>query len=294
MRRRRSLPVAAALVVATAVFAGATAASFNARTANTGATYALTALYAPTGLTATTAGAGVNLSWTAGSHGNGYAILGVANGTSSNCSGATTVSLGTASGTTYADASRSTPQGTWFCYEVKTTYAGWTSVASNPRAAAQLGVVVSSIVAANGGTAGKLDTGDTITATFNQPITTASGPSGTNSVCAISGATIVIGSTTASGSCVATETNNFGKLTGGTSSVNVRYAATYAWNAALKQLTITIGSRTTGASAPTTSGTFTLGPTTTATKLLSTTGSLHTCDTNTGGGSCLPTMTGSF
>jgi hypothetical protein len=296
-RRRRSLQAAAALAAAALVTfaaAGGTAASFNARTANPAATYALTALYAPTSLTATTAGAGVNLSWTAGANGNGYSILGVANGTSSNCAAATTASLGTSVGTTYADSSRSTPQGTWFCYEVKTKYSAWTSVASNPRVAAQIGVVVSTIVAANGGTAGKLDTGDTITATFNQPITTASGPSGTNSVCAIGGATIVIGTTTTSGTCVATETTNFGKLTGGTSSTNVRYAATYAWNAALKQLTITIGSRTSGLTAPTTSGTWTLGPTTTATKLLSTTGSLHTCDTNTGGGSCLPTLTGSF
>ncbi len=230
--------------------AGVSTASFAARTANPSATYALTALYAPTGLTATTAGAGVGLSWTAGQNGSGYAVLGVANGTSSNCAAAATASLGTASGTTYTDAARSTPQGTFFCYEVKTTYASWTSVASNPRVAAQIGVVVSSIVAANGGTAAKLDPGDTITATFNQPITTATGPSGTNSVCAISGATIVIGSTTTSGTCVATETTNFGKLTGGTSSANARFAATYTWNTAHTQLTILVGARSSGPRQP--------------------------------------------
>ena len=283
---------AAALLACT--LAGVSTASFAARTANPGATYALTALYAPTGLTATTAGAGVGLSWTAGQNGSGYAVLGVANGTSSNCTAAATAALGTASGTTYTDASRSTPQGTFFCYEVKTTYASWTSVASNPRVAAQIGVVVSSIVAANGGTAGKLDPGDTITATFNQPITTTTGPSGTNSVCAISGATIVIGSTTTSGTCVATEATNFGKLTGGTSSANARFAATYTWNTAHTQLTILVGARSSGSANVTAGGTWTLGPTTTATKLLSTTGNLHTCDTNTGGGNCLPAMTGSF
>jgi hypothetical protein len=269
-------------------------ASFAATSANKNATYALTALYPPSALTATTAGADVNLSWTAGQNGSGYAVLGVANGTSSNCAAATTASIGTTAGTSYADTSRSTPQGTWFCYEVKTTYASWTSVTGNPRAAAQVGVAVSSIVAANGGTASRLDPGDTITATFNQPITTTTGPSATNSVCSISGGTIVIGSTTTSGTCVATETTNFGKLTGGTSSANARWSATYAWNAAHTQLTITIGTRSSGFANPTVSGTWTLGPTTTAAKLLSTTGNLHTCDTNTGGGNCLPTLTGSF
>lgn len=283
---------AAALLACTV--ANVSTASFAATAANASATYALTALYAPSALTATTSGAGVGLSWTAGQNGNGYAVLGVANGTSSNCSAATTASLGTASGTTYTDAARSTPQGTWFCYEVKTTYANWTSVASNPRTAAQIGVVVSSIVGANGGTAGKLDPGDTITANFNQPITTTTGPSGTNSVCAISGATLVVGSTTTSGSCVATETTNFGKLTGGSSNANARFSATYTWNVARTQLVVLIGARSSGAANPTTSGTWTVAPTTTSTKLLSSTGGLHTCDTNTGGGSCLPAMTGAF
>src|SRR5439155_16100439 len=132
-------------------------------------------------------------------------------------------SIGSAAGTSYTDTGRYTPQGTWFCYQVKTSYASWTSVSSNPTAAAQLGVVVTSMAAANGGTAGKLDPGDTITVTFNQPISTSTGPSGTNSMCAIAGATIVLGSTTASGACAASETVNLGKLTGGTSSANARW-----------------------------------------------------------------------
>src|SRR5205823_4071920 len=153
--------------------------------------------------TATPSAHHVGLAWSAGTNGSGYAVLGVATGSSSNCSAASFASIGSAAGTSYADTGRYTPQGTWFCYQVKTSYASWTSVSSNPTAAAQLGVVAASVAAANGGTAGKLDTNDTITVTFNQPITTSTGPSGTNSVCAISGASIVLGSTTATGTCAA-------------------------------------------------------------------------------------------
>ena len=48
-----------------------------------------------------------------------------------------------------------------------------------------------------------------------------------------------------------------------------------------------------GTTGPTLSGTWTLNPTTTGTKVLSATGSYHNCDTNTGGGNCLPVATGS-
>jgi hypothetical protein len=274
--------------------AGSTRASLAGQTANPSAKFAFTALYAPSSLTATVAGANVNLGWTAGTNGNGYSVLGVANGTNSNCSSATPAVIGSASGTTYTDSGRSTPQGTYFCYQVKTSYSGWTSVSGNPIAAARIGVVATTVQLTNGGTASTLDTGDKIVVTFNQAITQASGPSGTNTVCSISGATIVVGSTTTSGTCSALEAVYLGPLTGGTSSANARWNATYAWNASSTQLTVTIGSRTSGFANPPTSGTWTLNPTTTATKLLSATGSLHTCQTNTGGGSCLPVATGSF
>jgi hypothetical protein len=70
-------------------------------------------------------------------------------------------------------------------------------------------------------------------------------------------------------------------------------AATWAWSAANTVLTVTVGNRTAGPNTSV-SGTSKFNPTTTAAKLLSTTGSFQTCNTNTGGGNCLPTATGSF
>src|SRR5207302_4470863 len=93
------------------------------------------ALYAPSGLSATPSAHDVGLAWSAGTNGSGYAVLGVANGSSSNCSAASFASIGSAAGTSHTDTGRYTPQGTWFCYQVKTSYASWTSVSSNPTAA---------------------------------------------------------------------------------------------------------------------------------------------------------------
>ena len=296
LRRARgwgALAVVAAVALG-AGFGGGTSASLAGETDNPGSLWAFTALYAPTGLAAAPSGHDVSLGWSAGTNGSGYSVLGVANGSSSNCSSASFATIGSASGLTYTDTGRYTPQGTYFCYQVKTSYSSWTSVNSNPTAAAQIGVVVASVVALNGGTAGRLDTGDKITVTFNQAITTASGPSGTNTVCSVSGATIMVGTTTTLGSCGTGEALNLGRLTGGTSAANGRWFATWAWSGGNTVLTVTLGLRTSGSSNVTTSGTWTFNPTTTAAKLLSATGSFHTCDTNTGGGSCLPTMTGSF
>jgi hypothetical protein len=291
--RHGVVPIAACAALLAGVLVPCSAASFAGRGANPGNFYALTALYAPSSLGATVAGHDVNLTWGARSNGNGYAVLGVNNGTSSDCSSASYANVGTASGTSYADTGRSAPQGTWFCYQVQTSYGSWTSVSSNPTAVAQIGVVATAVSASNGGTAGKLDPGDTITITFNQPISTGTGPSGTNSVCAINGTTIMLGSTT-NGACSTSETVNLGTLSGGSSSRSARWNATYAWSNGNTTLAITIGSRTNGSQNPSLSGTWTLDPTTTTTKLLSATGSYHACDTNSGGGNCLPTLSGSF
>jgi hypothetical protein len=283
-----AVPVGAVLMVP------GSSASFSGLNGNPGNTYAFTALYHPTGLTATASGHDVQLGWSAGQNGSGYGVRGVTNGTSSDCSSASFASVGSTASTGYTDTGRYTPQGTWFCYQVQTTYASWTSVQSNPVAAAQIGVVATSLSATNGGIAARLDAGDTITVNFNQPITTSSGPSGTNSVCSVSGSTILLGSTTAGNTACATgETANLGKLTGGSATANGRWSATYTWTNNNTKLTVVLGARTTGNN-PTVTGTWTFNPTTTATKVLSATGSFHICDTNAGGGNCLPTMTGGF
>ncbi len=270
-------------------------ASFAARTENAASVYSIGAVYAPSGLTATVSGHDVSLRWTAGTNGSGYKVYGVANGTSSSCASVTVSVIGTSATTSYTDSGRYTPQGSYYCYEVRTSYASaWTSVSSNPTVAARIGFFASSVAVSNGGTAGRLDTGDVIVATFNQAVTTTTGPSGTNTVCAVATGQILIGSATTSGTCATSEATNLGTLTGGTAAANGRFNATYAWSNGNKTLTVTLGTRTSGSSTITTSGTRTFNPTTPATKLQSATGAFHICDTNAGGGDCLPTASGSF
>lgn len=252
-------------------------------------------LVAPTSLTATPQGHDINLTWTSGQNGNGYALLAVANGNSNNCTSATFSALTTTAATAYADTGRYTPQGSYECYQAKTTYNTWTSTTANPTAAAQLGFVATSIQATNGGTAGTLDPGDKIIITYNQPVTTSTGPLATNKVCtnsAASGNIIMLGDAIAG--CSAATPVTIGALSGATSNKTSAYNATYTWTNTNTTLTITIGTRTSGAQNPTITGTLTLNPTTTATNMLSATGAYHNCDTNTGSGNCLPTLTGSF
>ncbi len=294
-RASRLLACAAAMSVVLSVApVDATSAILTAQGGNGTNVFSMTALYAPASLTASPVGHDASLSWPAGQNGNGYSVLGVNNGTSSNCSTPTYSSIASTTSLSYSDTGRYTPQGTWFCYQIQTTYASWTSVASNPTAGIQLGFVAVSIVPSNGGTSGKLDAGDKIVVTFNQAVGTATGPAGTDTVCAVSGATIMIATTTLAGSCGTGEALDLGKLTGGSSNRNARYSATYAWSNGNKTLTVTIGVRTSGSADPTVSGTWTFNPTTTATKMLSSTGSFHICDTNTGGGNCLPTTGSTF
>jgi hypothetical protein len=285
--------VALILTVASGSTRGVRAVS-NAQERNSSNVFATTALYAPSTLTATVSGHDVSLGWAAGTNGNGYTVLGVANGASSDCSAATLASLGSSATLTYTDTGRFTPQGTWYCYQVQTSYGSWTSATGNPRVAARLGAFAASVALANGGTANRLDTGDSVTITFNQAMTTSTGPSGTNKVCSTTGGVIQLGTTATTGTCSAVETVNLGSLGGGSTTVTGRWNATYTWSAGNTVLTIVLGTRVTGSTNVATSGTWTLNPVTTATKLLSATGAFHACDTNTGGGSCLPVATGSF
>ncbi len=293
----RPLPLVAlallAAIASSAAVATVAYASFTGTGTVTGGAISSRNLVPPGSLTAAPSGHDVAVSWTAGSNGNGYKLLAVANGTSSNCSAASFATLTTTVSLTYTDTGRYTPQGTYECYQVQTTYNTWNSVSGNPIAAAQLGFVAAGVAITNGGGAGKLDTGDTIVVTYNQAVNTATGPSGTDNVCTDTGTNTIVLGTTGAGTTCATSPTTLGTITGMTVSKKSRYAATWAWNAAHTTLTITIGANTAGSAANIT-GTGTFNPTTTATGMLSTTGAFHNCDTNTGGANCLPTPTGGF
>jgi len=245
-------------------------------------------LVAPASLTASPVGHDVQLTWPPGQNGNGYAVLGVANGNSSNCTVASFSNIASTVGTSYTDSGRYTPQGTYFCYQVQTTYGSWYSASNNPIAAPQIGFVASSIQLVNGGVAGKLDSGDQIMITFNQAVDPASGPISSDTVCTANGATIVVGSPLPLGVCLPLlETPGVGTLTGGTSNENARWQAAWAWSNGNAALTATLGNRIAG-NDPSISGTWTLNPTTISSRMLSASGAFHICDNNSGGGNCLP------
>ena len=290
----RSARVAAAAVALVLLAGTATAIAAFTKTAAASQTVSSRNLGPPTGLTGTPSGHNVNMSWTAGTNGSGYAIAAAANGTSSNCTAASFAALTTTAGTTITDTGRFTPQGTFECYRVTTTFGTWSSQTGNPTVAVRLGVVAQSVAITNGGTAGRLDAGDKIAITFNQAITTASGPVAGNNICTNTGGTVMLGVTGTGTTCSTGSATTIGTLTSLTINRAARYDATYAWSAGNTVLTITIGSRSAGTQDPTVSGTAVHTPTTTATGLLSQTGSFHTCSSNSGGGNCTPTATGSF
>jgi hypothetical protein len=249
-------------------------------------------LSAPGSLLAAPWGHTVALVWSGGSGGSGYTVSAAANGTSSSCAGASFGVLGTTTLGAWVDP-RSTPQGTYECYQVSESYGSWTSIDSNPTAAVQIGVVASSVAITKGtGSSGRLDTGDRIVVTFNQSIADSSEPPGGDTICTSTHGTIALGSSGSGTSC-STSGLDLGTLTGYSINAAARYAASWSWNSADTVLTITVGSRTAG-STPTVTGTGTFTPTTASDALLSDTGSYHVCTSNGGGGNCLPTATGSF
>ncbi len=194
--------------------------------------------------------------------------------------------------TTLSDA-RFTPQGTYECYQVISTHGSWSSQSANPTVAVQLGVVASSVAIANHGTAGRVDQGDVITVTFNQAITTSTGPASTDTICTNTGGQVVLGSTGTGATC-STAQANLGVLGGFTVNRASRFNATWTWSAGNTVLTVTVGTLSAGNANTQVTGTGTLTPNTVATSLLSATGGFHTCSSNTGGGNCLPVATGAF
>jgi endoglucanase len=271
----------------------ATALAAFSRTATAAQTISSRTLGAPTGLSGAASGHNVNLSWTAGTNGSGYAIAAAANGTSTTCTAASFSALTTTAGTSVTDTGRFTPQGTIECYRVTTTYGAWSSQAGNPTVAVQLGVVAVSADIQDGNRAGRLNPGDTITIVFNQPVSPASGPAASDSVCANTNGTVMIGVTGTGSSCPTTSATTVGTLTGLSINKAGRFDASFAWSGGNTILTVTIDRRSAGQN-PKISGTAVYTPTTTAAGLLSQTGSFHTCSSNSGGGDCTPTAAGGF
>jgi hypothetical protein len=286
----RKLAALGAAVVAVAGISHGTFAAFVGSTRNGGNAFALTSLYAPGGVTAAPAGHSVDLTWSGGQNGNGYRVLSAPapNPLVNDCTGASYSEVAAPLGTSYTHAA-STPQGTWRCYMVQTSYASWTSVQNNPVAGARLGFVASMADFTNTGNS-RIDDADTFTITFNQAVDAATGPQAGNTICWDSNR-IVLGSTQ-TGNCSAAEIPRLGYLTGGTIERNMRLAATWSWSADGRTLTITVGARLSGSGNYSHSGAWTFTPTSNPAFVKSATGGFHVCDTNAGGGNCLPNVAG--
>jgi hypothetical protein len=102
----------------------------------------------------------------------------------------------------------------WWCFEVQststsgTTSGTWTSA---PVTFTPLRILVPTAVAiANGGTVNRVDSGDTITITFNQNVTLPT----TNRFCAVNTGVVILGDTRAAGTCAAGDTYTVGEITG--------------------------------------------------------------------------------
>ena len=243
--------VTAALLLGNGVV-GSTFALFNGETTNASSAFAGGWVDAPTAATATPSGYDMNLAWTAGTHGpvTGQNVNGVDNGTSSNCTGAAyaLISAQTAAATSYSDASRANAgnNGDWFCYQLVSTSATvWTSPLA--LAAAQIGLVTSGVSIANaGGTAGTMQTGDTITLTFNQRTTI---PAGTIKVCAFTATkTILLDDQKNGNTCGTAAADGYGiaqLTTAATISADTKFTATVTvTTTAPYTATITLGAGT--------------------------------------------------
>jgi hypothetical protein len=291
MRRKRLAATLALVTTLALVFAGVARAAFT-RTATASQSISSLSVGAASAVTGAASGHDVVLAWSAGAGATGYSVNAVANGTSATCPATGYGNLASPSGTTLTDA-RSTPEGTYECYQVVSTHGSWSSQSGNPTVAAQLGVVASTVTIANGGTPGTLDTGDVITVRFNQPINTSTGPTAADSICSKNGTDEVVLGSTGTGSSCSDSKVDLGVLDGGTVGKKGRWDATWAWSAGNTVLTVKVGALTSGQEA-TVTGAQTFNPDPTSTDLTSATGGFHTCSSNTGGGNCLPVASGSF
>lgn len=208
-------------------------ASFSAETENSSSAFAGGWIPAPTSLTVNgPAGYGAGLTWVSGASASapspnpvtGQQLFGVDGGTGASAScGSSYALLSTMSGpttTTYTDPGSSGENGHWYCYEMVSTSAStWTTPATfSP---VRVGLYVTAVHVANGGGgSNRMNSGDTITITFNQDINTPAA----NHFCAInSGANdvIILGDTRTAGTCATGDAYTIGKITGATISASI-------------------------------------------------------------------------
>lgn len=277
---------------------GSTSAVFTAQTKNAASGFAGGWVGAPSAGTVAASGYDMQLAWTPGTAGpvTGQQLQGVDNGTSSNCTGAAygaLTTLASASTSSYTDASRgnTTNNGNYYCYRLVSTSATvWTASYDLP--ATQLGLVATAVSVSNGGgTANRIEGGDTITVTFNQR-TNYSG-SGVK-VCLFTDGTMVLDDSRGGASCGSSggDGTSFGYLTT-TSTV----ASSARWTGSTVSVstsapwtvTITLGSG--GSSTVTSGATWKFTPAASVLSFATTHQAAACTSTAT---TCQPSSTGSF
>lgn len=232
MTTRARLAVGSLLwLVAGLILAGAPAsgtfATFTAETDNPGAVLSGGWIPAPTGLSDSVTGANNNkaqLDWTSGASaaapspnpvtGQELDIADGGSGSTANCGSYSAVATYLKGKTSVTDGGTGVPIADWWCYQMVSTSASstssgsWTNSATFPPI--QLLVPVSVVFSGNGD--GIIESGETITITYNQPV--AAGSLAINSgICQVKGATgkIYLGYT---GTCASGAAYSIGRITG--------------------------------------------------------------------------------
>jgi hypothetical protein len=285
-----ALCVAAAVALLAGGRLGSTWASFNnvfwGETENAGSSFGASWLGAPTLAAPSVSGNDATLSWTVSNHGPGSAngqgqeVLGsftASSGTSTTCptTGYTQIAVPSGTATSYTDSGRgSGVGGEYYCYQVASTYAtNWVTPSATQRV--QFPFLATSLAITNG--SGKINSGDTITISFNNtPQGFAS--SGSLSVRTCTSTTVRLGTTSCSG------TPTLGTLTanGPVVKSSKTYSSSYTFSA--NTITVTLGSGTVNLGGS--SGTWTFTPNAT----IKQGGNVAICTTS----GCLPSTSSSF
>jgi hypothetical protein len=277
--RRNAVVLLATLAVSVSVLVGEATANLNAATANA-STFSTAAIYSPTAPTAAPLGHTASVSWTASSPstGNGYVVSAVNVGsnaaTACPAAAASYSFVGGTASTSFTDSTAMAggTDGTYVCYLPRrgfdTTAPGswvadpvWVSANTLPTAKTAIGFFATTLTLANGGVAGRIDSGDTVVITFDQSVNTAGLT--VSQVCAAVGSkTIYLGAGTGIITCPTTA--SIGTLTGinvsSTLSLDGAWAATAAWTNTNRTLTITIGAQNMGSTISAGAGTTTYVP----------------------------------